>query len=141
MRFDFVAKKLSLISEAELDLLVKELTTRSKSGIRDSIDAIPADKLWCCVAYHGDKPVGWCVLECSSLFYAQVYVKPAYRGKGIGTELLARANQKAESRGRSRLYVCELQRSWKFYDKFNARVKSNLWWCPLKQGGKKRKVT
>lgn len=128
MKLTFRSRWVSNIPEDELHYLLNTLTVRSKSGIREIIAEIDNTKLRSFVAYHRNKPVAWCVLECRQKYYAQVYVKKDYRGKGIGGLLLNRAYRVARSKNK-RLLVAELPRSSGFFANMADKIK--LFWHPV----------
>ncbi len=82
------------------------------------------------LARDGDKPVGFLALYQSFALYTEgvygtipeFYVRPSYRSRGIGTELLAEAKKLGQARGWRRLEVTtpplpQFDRSLAFYQR------------------------
>lgn len=97
--------------------------------MKEIVREIDNTKLRAYIAYDKDVPVAWCILECRVKYYAQVYVKKSYRGKGIGGDLLSRAYRTARSKNK-RLLVAKLERSSGFFTNMSSAIK--LFWHPLR---------
>lgn len=117
MKITYETINVNELKPETLDYLLRHLTVRTdKYGLRYWIEVGNPKRQTAFVAYHGDKPVGWALLDRSKRCYLGVYVAVAQRGRGIGSDLVEFAMDYAKEHKRN-VVVFALKRSAKFYEK------------------------
>ena len=99
----------TILKDPNLLATVRSLTLHSYSGMNGALDYLQAIiqsrpvRAHGILAYEGDQPLGWSLVtrESDQMYFkeqegcacAQVYVKPAWRLKGIGKKLIRMAEE------------------------------------------------